>query len=378
MKKIATITFHSSYNYGSNLQAYALQEFIKKISNEEIQYDILNLRIDKQKEMYKNDFEKKTLKSIIKRILFIRYKKVFKQKTLNFEKFINSKLNITKEYSSAKELSNANLEYDYFISGSDQLWNINAIDFDWSYYLEFVDKGTKISYSASFGPKKIQWNHEIKERVKKNLLSYDMLSVREQGSYLNVKELTNKEPLIHVDPTLLLTNDEWNKIIDETPVYKGDYIFLYDLNGNKNIMDLAKKLSKELDLPIVISKYMGFSNHYLYNFKKIYKCGPLEFLNLIKNAKLVLSSSFHGNVFAVLFHKHFFAINGDKDLRINNLLTKFNLENRTINSENIHEKSKIAFEKIDFKNAEKILDGERKKSKEYLMKALNFKEESMK
>lgn len=371
MKKIGTITFHSSYNYGSHLQAYALQEFIKKISNEPIDYKIINLRTQTQKNMYKNVFERKGTKNFLKKIILLKQKKDLFKKADNFEKFLNEKLQVTKEYNTYDELMNENFDYNYYISGSDQLWNLNARDFDWSNYLEFVKKGKKISYSASFGPIAQRWTIEETDRIKQDLKQFDCLSVREQGSFNNVKELINKEPEMHVDPTMLLKKEDWLKVIGNEPLLKKDYILFYDLKGKKDDLKLVKEISKRLNMPIVITKYMNVKIQFS-NFEKHYYCGPTEFLNLLYNSKLVLSSSFHGNVFSVIFNKPFFALNGKKDFRISTMLDKFKLSDRSITLEELNEKIKDVYN-IDFSNAEKIFDKERKKSKDYLIKALDLK-----
>ena len=98
MKKLGTITFHASYNYGSNLQAYALQEYIKKITKNRYEYNIINLRTIKQKETYKNMFKKKGVKNFIKKIFMFNKKNELEKKDELFEKFIKEYLNITKEY----------------------------------------------------------------------------------------------------------------------------------------------------------------------------------------------------------------------------------------------------------------------------------------
>ena len=371
MKKIATITFHSSYNYGSNLQAYALQEYIKKITNEPIDYRIINLRTNIQKEMYKNIYEKSGIKNNIKKVLFFNHKKQLKEKQKNFENFIQNKLQITKEYNNYEELVKEKFDFDYYISGSDQLWNLNARDFDWSNYLEFVKNGKKISYAASFGPTKQRWNKEQQERVRKNLLKYDYLSVREQGSYDNVNKLTKLKPQINIDPTMLLDKNDWIKLIGNKRIIKNDYILFYDLSGKNENIELAKQISKKLNLPIVITKYMNMKIHFS-NFNKHYECGPIEFLNLLNNAKLVLSSSFHGNVFSVILNKPFFALNGKNDFRIKTMLEKLDLMDRSITQNEVEKKCIKAFD-IDFTNAEKLLKNERKKSEEYLKKALDLK-----
>lgn len=370
MKRIGTITFHASYNYGSCLQAYALQEYIKKICQENCEYKIINLRTNIQKDLYKNLFQKKGIKNLLNKIIYITAKKDFEKKDEKFEKFITEKLNITKEYNSLKEIEESKLNFDYYISGSDQLWNLNALDFDWANYLEFVYKGKKISYAASFGPKVQSWSNDEKKRIKEDLLKYDYISVREQGSFNNVKKLTGLEPEINVDPTMLLTKAEWEDIIPDKPIINNDYILLYNLKGDKEILKIAKEVSKKLKLPIIVTK-KGFNVELIYGFKKKYDVGPIEFLNLLKNAKLVLSSSFHGTVFSIIFNKPFFAINGAKDFRIHTLLEKMNLKDRTIEIDNIEEKCKKAYN-ISFDESLKLLEAERLRSEKYLKKALDI------
>lgn len=370
MKRIATITFHSSYNYGSNLQAYALQEYIKKICNGNCEYKIINLRTDIQKQMYKTCFEKKGIQNYKRRIVLFAQRKALQKKQQNFEKFINEHLDITKEYSTSDELNSEKFNFDYYISGSDQLWNLQARDFEWANYLEFVKKGKRISYAASFGPKEQTWNEEEKNRVKKDLEEYDFISVREQGSYNNIKELINKDPEINVDPTMLLEKEEWFKIIGEEKILNKDYILLYNLKLNNDTYIIAKQVSELLKMPVIITRFTC-KQDLLNNFEKRFDTGPIEFLNLIKNAKLVLSSSFHGTVFSVLFNKPFFAINGSKDFRISTLLEKMNLQDRSIEIDNVEEKCKKAFD-ISFEGSEKLLAEERKKSEVYLKKALDI------
>ena len=370
MKKIATITFHASYNYGSNLQAYALQEYVKKICENKCEYKIINLRNIKNKEMYSMYRKEKRFLSQMKNLITFINRKELKIKSERFEEFINKRLNVTKEYESLEELKKANFDYDYYISGSDQLWNLNAYDFDWANYLEFVNKGKKISYAASFGPKEQRWNEQEKTRVARNLKKYDNISVREQGSFNNVKTLTGIEPEINVDPTMLLNKYEWDKLITKEKIVKEKYILFYTLEPDKNMIKMVERVSKILKLPVVITK---FNNKFdaLCRFKKLYDTGPIEFLNLVKNAELVLSSSFHGTIFSILFNRPFFAIRGNKDFRIQTLLKKMKLEDRTIDENDIEEKCKEAY-MIDFKEAEKLLEIEREKATKYLKKALEI------
>ena len=116
MKKIATITFHGAHNYGSNLQSYALQEYIKKIAGSGYSYEILNLRTDIQKRQYSLNKDNKFTSKIVRKFLLKDFDRKNRGKYEKFENFINNKLQVTKEYSSLEELKNANLKYDYWIS----------------------------------------------------------------------------------------------------------------------------------------------------------------------------------------------------------------------------------------------------------------------
>lgn len=371
MKRIYTITFHASYNYGSNLQAYALQEYVKKITKNNCDYKIINLRKKEQKELYENFFEKKGWKNFVKKILFHKEKQSLQLKQQYFETFINKYLNITQEYESMEEFPENILNGDYYISGSDQIWNLQANDFDWANYLEFVKSGRKISYAASFGPKDQKWNLNEKERVTNDLLQYDFLSVREQGSFNNVKKLTNITPQINIDPTMLLKKEDWIRIIDDKPILNEKYILLYYLKYTEEICEIAQEVSKILKMPVYITRLEGFKEN-RYRFNKKLDVGPLEFLNILNNASLVLSSSFHGTVFSILLNKPFFAINGSKDYRINTLLEKTDLKNRTIEKNNILTRCNDAFN-IEFTKSENKIIEERNKSENFLKKALDIK-----
>ncbi len=372
MKKIGTITFHSPYNYGSSLQAYALQETVKKICNQYCEYKIINLRTEKQKYMYEIDNEKSYINKLIKRVLLKDYKEKYKIKNQKFEDFINNKLNVTREYKTYEELEKENFDFDYYISGSDQLWNLRAFDFDWAYYLGFVNKGKKISYAASFGPKKLTFTEEEKIKIQKYINDYSNLSVREQGSYDTIYELNGKKAEINMDPTILLEKKEWEKLIPKENVVSGEYILYYSLGQDKENIELVEEISKKMKLPVITTRYSG-RNELFTNFKRIYDVGPVEFLNLLSNAKLVLTTSFHGTIFSVILNTPFFSINADKDYRRLTLLKTMGLETRNINKNNMEEKLKNAFE-INFENSNSKIKNEKEKSIEYLRKALEIGE----
>lgn len=370
MKKIGAITFHASYNFGSNLQAYALQEYIKKIGKNKVEYKIINFRTNKQKEMYQYKKNSKGIKLIFKKII---YGKKLNKREEKFEEFINTNFNLTKEYKKASELKEEDFNYDYYISGSDQIWNLSARDFEWAYYLDFIKKGKKISYAASAGPIQRKKTKEDKEKIRELVSQYDCLSVREEGTHELIKEATGKEAKINVDPTILLTKENWEKMLPKEKIYNKPYILYYTLKPSKSRSLLLKKLGKKLNKKVVVAN-PSFKYDLLGGFVKKYESGPIEFLNLIKNADLVVSSSFHGTVFSILFNKPFFALNGKNDFRISTLLKKSGLEDRAILEDDDISKLVNCAYNVNFKQANDNIDKERKKSKIYLENALDLGE----
>ena len=367
--KIGTITFHSSYNFGSNLQAYALQKFVCSL-NEKIEYKIINLRTKEQDEINQLRYTNR-VKNIVKSILF---KKVLDRRSEVFERFINTKLNLTKKYSTKEEFHEDKECFDFYISGSDQLWNTTAFDFNWLNYLDGVKSKNKISYAASFGPLSRNTFYDNKDKIQKNLKEFKAISVREEKSKEIVEECLNenKKITINVDPTMLLTKEEWITLMDNKPIVDGDYIFYYTLKPSKERVIFLKKLSKEMKMKVVVAapsfKYEIFSG-----FIKKYESGPKEFLNLIYYSKLVVSTSFHGNVFSIIFNKPFYAIDGMSDNRISHILKLSKLENRSITINDDIRKLSQNYDKIDFSNIKKFFEEEKEKSKQFFIDALELK-----
>lgn len=373
MKKIATITFHRAHNFGSVLQTYALQEFIKLLGEEygeEIEYQLIDLYSKKQEELYavlkKND----SIKNIIKNIIVLPYLKDLNKKYNKFTSFIEKNFYLTKRYINQEEIFVNPPRADYYISGSDQIWNVRAMDFLPSYYLNFVKSGKKISYAASFGPLKIDWNKYPMKEIAEYLKKYDYISVRENGSAENIKKLINKKYEINVDPTLLLKKEQWKVLQSDANYNRGKYILLYCLEPSKEQLEMANKISKKLNLPILILKYNN-KNDMFNNYIKKYDSGPEDFLSYLDNAALVLSSSFHGTVFSLIYHKPFYVFGGMKDNRISTLLTKMEMVERSLDK--LEEIERVNLLIPNHEKIEKVLNYEREKSKEYLEQALEIK-----
>lgn len=356
--KTTTLTFHASHNYGSMLQTYALQQVMTEIFGHN---QILNFRSARQKRMMRVLSFRPNLGPILKDLTHLLYYRSLKRKYDLFEKFIHANLNLTTGeigYVKPDDLS----DFDLICCGSDQIWNPCPEDFDLAYLLPFPLKAKKISYAASMGPGRTDWPEPI-SKYPELLKDFDAISVRESGTATEITRLSGRnDVVVHCDPVLLVRKNEWQKLIDPKSLISGKYIFLYTLYAHPLIIGCAKELSRKYNLPVVISNY---TNQYdLFSpFHKHLKCGPAEFLNLLSNAEMIVTSSFHGTAFSILLNKPFVTINGLQDNRISGLLRLTGLTARSVSSAD--DIIKIGWD-VDFSNANKAIEKERQKAFDYL------------
>lgn len=367
--KTGTVTFHASHNYGSMLQAYALQQTLYSLG---VDNEIINLRTERQKNFYPKPkyLDTSSAKKIIKSILMLPYSGMLIRKYNLFEDFISENLNVSKEFSELTPDIEASLsKYDFLIAGSDQIWNTSCYDFDWLYYLPNANNNA-IAYAPSMGPfANEQVSKDNHPKIASCLKNFVGISVREEGTAEMVNEISGLKPDILVDPTMLLTKCEWEKNISDTPLIKEKYIFLYSPGLSDKILKVGKKLSKLLGISVVMSNFSISYTILTSGFKKVLACGPWEFLNLIKHSSIVLSGSFHAVVFSILLQRPFFALDGDKDNRICHILNKMNLQDRVVHEDDVKNVISYAYY-IDFTQSVAVLNEEKTKSVEFLKKHL--------
>ncbi|MDK0881994.1 polysaccharide pyruvyl transferase family protein [Clostridium perfringens] len=373
MKKVGIITFHGADNYGSVLQTYALQKTILKYEN--YKCEIIDFTTPKQEEMYSIFRKADSFKNLINNLLSILNYKLLKVRQEDFFKFRRKNFIMSKiKYNSYEELKKNELNYNYIICGSDQIWNIDAYDYDKSYFLGFANNGVKkIAYAPSFGGIKSELPINLKSEINNYLNDFHKISVREESGKKIIKDISNKIVETVLDPTFLLDFNEWNEVANKR-IIKEDYIFFYSIDYNSDAIKIAKIISKKLDLPIVILYTINRTyKTILSGFKMAPKHSPEDFLSLIKNANLILSSSFHGSVFSIIYRKPFYVVRGTYDGKINNddrlttLLNKFKIYNREININNVNEIENID---INYENIEEFINNEIKKSKQFLINAI--------
>ena len=376
MKKIGILTFHCADNYGAVLQCLGQQEFLisqgydVKIINYHPQYlldkhSILVNPIVRFKE-YKNLNQginstiKKTTKSILENVYFP--KRVTRK--MNFSKYRKKYLKQTKQVNNLIEVNELVKDYDVLICGSDQIWNnqMSNEEFDKVFFLKF-DSGNfrKVSYAASAGS---IINEYDKNKFIELINEFDNISVREEKLLNQVNNWTNKNAELVLDPSMLLTGEQWSNYIDEKKV-NGKYILVYCLEKNEKMFDLITEIYKRLNIKII---EIDMRRRLNIEGKVLSTINPGEFLSLIKNSEFVVTNSFHGTVFSILYKKNFVSIPHLKlGERMRTLLTILNLEDKLITDKSMIEN---AFTKIDYEEVDKKLQILRSKSIDYLIGAI--------
>lgn len=370
--KIALLSFHNAVNFGAALQAYALQYALEQ-KGHDCKY--INYVNDSRRHKYSMSFlfwdsvRKRQISSALKYVIGAPFLLTRKRK---FNKFYKEYLHTTEqEYCNSQEAASLNPMFDQFIVGSDQVWNPYNNGNDMAYLLDFVnDSSKKISYASSFGLSEL--DDDLKERYRKCFLTFHALSVREKIGQKIVEDLTGKTPELVLDPVMLLTMQDWRTLASGVKGFKEKYIFTYtnrdqQINsfmktgyhlGNKKIYKLSRftKPKDFIDSSIRVKYWMS----------------PLEFVDVIDNAELVVSASFHCLAVAILLNKPFVAILEGvygRDERLNNMLRMFHLEDRALNDKMTEED---VLKPIDWDFVNKEIIKRREESLEYLHNAIGY------
>lgn len=373
MKKIGIITFHRAHNYGATLQAYALEKIL-----EEKEYDVkfinyINYEIDKQYKILKID--KRNILTIFKSIIssiiyFYKNKKRFN----NFNNFIKKNLKIIGKYNSVNELKNNPPELDCYITGSDQVWNPDITKgLSDAYTLNFgPDEVNRISYAASIGKSSLG-----QEDYKTKLSKLNYISVREKTAKDLLEPVLNRKIEVVLDPTLLISGEEWEEYFDLKNNVNEKYILTYYVEENDEYLKIVNELSRKTNLKVI--NFEKRDKHNYVNFmKSAYTEGPEEFVRLIKNAEYIVTTSFHATVFSILFHKRFFVVpHKTTGSRVTDLIDKLHIKNRIYYTVDEFKAYTNYKEDMDYTESDEILLDERKKSINFLKKAIGEKKEDI-
>lgn len=365
MKKIGIITFHNSYNCGSMLESYAMLKTLEKIDSNA---EIIDFSSKGQKKLYSVFFENRSIKNFIKNLVILPHSLKIKRNNIEYENFKNKNFRLSKKYNSNSDLTDD--DYNIVVAGSDQIWNITIEDYDDAYFLNWVNKAKKIAYAPSFGAKSIIKYSNDTEKYKKFIKDFNALSVRENNGKNWISELTNRDAELLIDPTLLLSQDEYNLILDDTCTPEEDYIFFYCPGFKRELCVFVKEISKKYNLPVIVWSTKSFytKSIFTFGFKLPKYESPSVYLSLIKNAKLIFTTSFHGTIFSTIYRKKFYTLKngemyGDDD-RVITLLKQIGMENHLL--EPYMDENKNYLEDIDYEVYEEKLYKLQCKANDYI------------
>ena len=351
--RVAILTFSNTINYGALLQAYALQEVLCSHGFEAEILQYTNTEIEKKE---KN--QGISLRKIIKKIVM---RGAIDQKVKAFQTFENNYITKGKTLSDDNKAI-INDYYDYFITGSDQVWNMKITHNDWTYFLNFVrDNYKKISYAPSFGNETFPEQYYTK--AGDILRSYKAISVREESGSNLISRIIGEKAEVVLDPTLLLDKEYWNdKMKFKPPI--DHYILVYFPHDKEKVYAFLKELQKKTKLPVV---YISISPKIWIGVKTIYGASPDEFLGWINNADYVVTGSFHGTAFSLNLEKQFFYEPSGVGSRIDNLVTITGTKMRSIDNND------VLNTEIDYKEVTPVIQLERDRSIRWLLEALEVR-----
>ncbi len=355
--KVSCLTFHDSTNYGTVLQAYALQTVVTRLGHD---YEIINYS-NAEKHKHDSLFRKnRELSNILYLYKLINLPQSYwKQK--KFRRFTEKYLQTTQRFYTAKELQDYADTRDAILVGSDQVWNCRMIREDPAYFLRFAAPAKRIAYAASIGLSTLTMHEQ--EFYREMLSEFHQISVREPTAAKLLEEIAHKNAEVVLDPTLLLTSEDWAKVATTPP--PKPYIFAYVLEHNSNAQAFLKNLQKQTGLPV---HYVSRGVVSAIRDGATYVPSPQEWVSQIMHAEYVVTSSFHGTAFSVNFRKNFFTfVNGSNtQSRQIDFLRAIGLEKR-LNPEVCE---RISLDAPDFSRADSCLRQKRAEAIAFLKTAL--------
>lgn len=367
-------------NYGTKLQAFALQRFLdlNGYENEIIRYTFQEKVINPKKLLLSNRKKYKAVQKARHHALSINasYKQGIQARNERFKEFTEKHYRFSKQIDTLAEANQQAKQYSAVICGSDQIWLPSHI-LEKYYTLEFVPKGVKrISYAPSFGVSEVP--RYLKREYRTALEKFDTLTVREIRGAEIIMQLTSKQCPVVADPTLLLSKAEWEAAFpSKEPFIKEKYVFAYFIGENEKHRRVASNYAKANGCKLVILPNIGGLVSWDEQYADIapYGVAPDDFVNLVRNAECIFTDSFHGSVFSLIFQRNLYVFERFKNDNINStnsriysLLHIAGIENRMITES---EGWKINTNIIDYSDVASRLNELRRKSHSILLEAID-------
>ena len=359
--KVGVLTYNFALNYGSLLQSYAMQVTLEKLGYDAYIVDLDEL--NKENKLSARAKMRKILVDTSSRFGFIPVIRDRNNKVMKFQTF-RKKFHFTNKCDDIDGLQAIANKFDALIVGSDQVWNPRLQDFTYLFMLP-VSGVRKIGYSISIGKAK----EEELSRFKNEIRDFDYISVREAGIKDAVERLYGKDVCVTLDPTLLLDKAVWMKQAEKSDVkLKKPYLlcFLFGKNRefNKGKYEFVKHIAKKKKLDIIYLNH-GYTR-YSFGKNAYCDCGIEDFLKLFNNADMIITDSFHGTVFSIIFEREFYSIvdGTSSDRRKQDLLSAVGIDTRIVD---ISKKNMLIDEKsIDYALINKRLELMKEESIDFL------------
>lgn len=324
---IGLYTLHATNNVGAMLQTFALTKVLQRNGHV---VEVVNV-YTKDTELRNHHKSKGSIVHNIARMIFRLLHSDISKMEQEFDDF-HSKLPLSKRFYSYEEYIKAPNSYDLHLVGSDQVWNLQkGYEYARFFLLDYINNSSKKkSYASSFGTTELV---KDVEKVKDALASFDTISVREDTAVRFVQNALNRESEQTVDPTLLFTAEEWDQYIEREPIVQGRYVLYYGVNRDNNVWSILCEAKRRLNakivgIPGILPPQYKFDEY-------IYSCGPLQFVNIVKHAEFVITSSFHGLAFAVNYNKPFVLVKyGERMERMDSLVRLLGAESRIAETKN--------------------------------------------
>ena len=333
--KIGIVTFHDADNFGAMLQSYGLQSALQQLGAETSFLDFPTVKAPAEV----------PASPLMQRILQHR-----ERRQALFAQFRNTYLHCAPFDGSQAD------QYDLFVAGSDQVWNPTITGAEGKYLLNFAPAAKRCAYAASFGTPALPENceayfsHELKQ--------FKHISVREQSGTALVRKLTGTQARVDIDPSMLVESAAWEQLMAEPKTDK-PYLLLITVQNDMNLLKLATQMANDRGLELKVISASFFPP---LGFQPWSDVSVTDWLRLVHDAQAVISSSFHGLVFSILFHKEFYSnplVSGlaDRNSRVTELMELLNLPARPAG---------VAAPAVDWTDVEERLAALRADSRAYL------------
>lgn len=371
-KRIGTLTFHIAHNYGAQLQAYALPKAVETLGYhcEVIHYCFPYIygwgHVEYLPELCERYGKLGGTLRFVRRFIKGNYNANLNK--IKFERFIYRVMPLSsRAYHSVDEMQN--MDYDAILFGSDQIWNSNLTDgFAKEYVGGFacLEKTKKIAYGASCG--RSSFTEEERGQYYPFLKSFHAVGIREQGFCESLCQDGFAAQTV-LDPTLLLTKNQWSQLTKKRrhgiKLPQKDYLLVYAFEEDPSIYELVDELAEKYGLEVCVIAYN--MKEEIKKYQVYQNCGPEDFLALIAGASRIVTTSFHGTVFSIIFEREFYCIpHPTLHERTDSLLALLGLEERNCSSKT----EPAALSNIDWNSVRSRLEKLRNESLEFIKEAI--------